>query len=1119
MRYCPRLTFLVILILIPVSLFALRTALIIPPSIVSSETAAASQWLQSIRADAVVFDRFPAVSELEGVSLVWIHLPDSAAYADWHSEAQARDFLTHYVQSGGNLLLTDYAALLPFDLGFEPERPEIKTLEIEDNWLFDKKGYQSFRGHPVFRDLFGGAFVWDAYQNHRLPTIGYFDDAFPQKGKVVAVEKSYITIHSDRKLLIEHPLNNSRILSLGGFVYFSRENRLQYKLEKLLKNCIGYLQEEEHSTPLTYWHPYQNKPHQFAVYSDPVSSGTEKIIFNDNPDLLLNRQGTDNWYDVSGRRALIMGKEKGGIDELWVHPFRVLRDYRVGMVEADSVTWLDSLSPKIEIRPESFSRLYPLEKGELSEVIVPSLNKAGAVIQYHYSGEAPIQLVVGYRSDLRWMWPYDENAIGNVWYGYDTGLQALHLKDSAEDFCCVIGANRPPIQHKEGQFEAMSWQNNEFSGKPTAANQVYFSGLYELQPGDGGILNFAVVGTNTGRADALKDYHNILSAPVELRQEAAAHYQDLLARTVSVESPEPEFNRLWKWAIIGTDRFMVHTPGVGKALVAGYATTAKGWNGRHEISGRPGYAWYFGRDSEWSGFAIDNYGDVNLVREQLEFLQKFQDLSGKIFHEISTSGVVHYDASDATPLYIILAAHYLRQSGDLDFIRSSWPYLQKALNFLYSTDTDEDGLIENTNVGHGWVEGGKLWGAHTTLYLAALWAQTLNDAAYMAELLNKQELTDKYRKQAQQVRNILNSDFWNEEEQFFYYGKYADGTYNPEKTVLPAVAMYYELLDTKKVAAMLQAYASNSFSADWGVRILTSESPLFNPNGYHYGSVWPLFTGWTSLGEFAYGRAGQGFTHFSNNMNIKNHWALGFVEEVMNGEKYQPSGVCPHQCWSETNILHPAIHGMIGWKPDAPHQSAVLYPQFPQHWDSVTVNNLRAGSSRIQVKMKRTATEESYQIRLLEGDPLQIHFRPAISNGISRAAFLLDNQEISRSGSSTGTDSPEISFQLSGENRITIQQQGIAGMLPVLPDPEIGERSEGYRIISEERTRSTYKVTVEGKTGSSHIFSLRVFSQGIGSIRNGEILESSSPSIVNFRVTFPPADMPFIKQQVILGLK
>ena len=166
------------------------------------------------------------------------------------------------------------------------------------------------------------------------------------------------------------------------------------------------------------------------------------------------------------------------------------------------------------------------------------------------------------------------------------------------------------------------------------------------------------------------------------------------------------------------------------------------------------------------------------------FLQKYQDLAGKIFHEISTSGVVHYDAADATPLYVILAAHYLRASGDIGFIRESWNHVQKAMSFLYSTDTDQDGLIENTNVGHGWVEGGKLWGAHTTLYLASLWAQALKDAAYLANHLGEFDLARKYQNNYSDVIHIINNDFWNETKQFYYYGKLSDGNYNSEPTVL-----------------------------------------------------------------------------------------------------------------------------------------------------------------------------------------------------------------------------------------------------------------------------------------------------------------------------------------------
>ena len=43
---------------------------------------------------------------------------------------------------------------------------------------------------------------------------------------------------------------------------------------------------------------------------------------------------------------------------------------------------------------------------------------------------------------------------------------------------------------------------------------------------------------------------------------------------------------------------------------------------------------------EWNGHA--DYGDAREnVRKILEMFIKYQDLSGKIYHELSTSGLVH----------------------------------------------------------------------------------------------------------------------------------------------------------------------------------------------------------------------------------------------------------------------------------------------------------------------------------------------------------------------------------------------------------------------------------------------------------------------------------------------
>jgi glycogen debranching enzyme len=1089
----------------------------------SKEDQAAVNWLER-------HERFIPVkihlqnnpSELDNVDIIWAHIPDSSAYENWKDDIQSVSILKSCYDNGAKLLMTGYAALLPYELGIESNKPEINIINVKDNWLFDKKGLHSRMGHPVFDGLFGGAFIWDGYEDQKLPRIGYFGDNFPEKGRTLAVEKSYITIHPKRRLMIEYQSEKGRLLSVGAYVYFSKKNRLQYKMEKFLENSLLYLYGEFDDQKATYWEKIDCKPETFQAAGQEILPSQERDLENlPQTDLILKLDHPqNNFYDVAGRRALVMGKENGGIDEIWVHPFRILRDYQAGIISGDSVMWLKKIPVQVEIRPESFTRIYKTSFGEIKEIIYPSLEKAGAVIHYQANTSGQIQLIIQFRSDLRWMWPYDEFALGGVYYGYDEKLNTLHVKDKSGQFYCIFGADVKPVQQLSGAYGKISFEENTFKGEPTELNQVYHSAIFSLNAENGYCLNYIAAGTNQGREEAADDYRALITRPREEYINLVNHYKNLLDNYLTIESPDEEFNRLWKWTLVGTDRFFVHTPPLGKALVAGFATTGSGWSGGHKNCGRPGYCWYFGRDSEWSGFAIDDYGDFKIVKSQLEFLQKYQDTSGKIIHELSTSGVVHYDAADATPLYVILAAHYLRASGDMAFIQKSWGHLKKAMDFLYSTDTDDDLLIENTNVGHGWVEGGKLWGANTTFYLAGLWAQTLKDAAYIASHLDRNELSEKYNTHAEKVQKILNGDFWNVREKFYHYGKFSDGSYNPEKTVLPAVVMYYNLLDDEKVKDVLKHYAGNGFSTDWGVRILSSKSPLFNPKGYHYGSVWPLFTGWTALAEYEYGNSIQGFSHILNNLYIKNHWALGYVEEVMNGAVYQPSGVCPHQCWSETNILHPAITGMIGWKPNALENTAELKPRFPLHWDKVQVNNLRIGKALIQMQMDRQINETCFTFYLKEGGAVKVLLNPEIPDGMIIDKILVNGQEISLDTSlKRGVLSNPIEFMLAERTNIILKHRKGIGMIPQISRPKPGDTSQGYRIIDMKLEGGSYNVEVEGKSGSTGTFAVKIFDQSIQSIEGASVEKIQENGIVAIKVLFEKSKQEFVKKNIKIKLK
>ena len=1100
----------------------------------SAEQRAALRWLREndhFRVRPLDLDAQASVPRETDV--LWLHLPDSSAYAQWKGrQSQAAQRLRAYYENGGRLLLTNYAARLPHAMGIEPKAPEKRTLDVENDEHNDKKGYQSFRGHPVFtRGLLGGGPLWDTNENHRLPRIGYFEEQAPKRGRVAGVERARTAVRTANKLLIEYDHGAGRALAAGAFIYLDRPNALRMKLHRFLENALLYLSGQltaaEESGPLpnedlkTYWPQMENVPQSFSTRSEPLSSTALRTLpVRPHKGLSIKGDATpDQFWDLAGRRALIMGQEDGGIDEVWTHPFKLLYDYDAGLVLRDSIAWLDEMPPpRIEVRPESFTRVYQTPRGPLKEIIYPSLQGSGGLA--HYEADRSVRLVVRFKSDLRYMWPYPENALGNVYYAYDEGLDALHVRDKSGDFYSLMGGDLSASHHLSGPYRNVRWSNGELQGTPTDENQVYHASLYELGASNDYTLNYVFAGTNAGKQAATTDYRTILKHPNETLSELAEHYQNLLNERVTLDTPNDSFDRYFKWALVGADRFVFRTPHLGTGLTAGYATTNP--QGGTWASSTPGYAWYFGRDAEWVGLAFDAYGDFEPVKKQLELLQRFQDLRGKIFHALNTAGpgVQQYNAADATPLYVVLAGDYLRASGDRAFIRQSWPHLKQAMDFLYSTDTDGDGLIENTNVGHGWVEFGALGGAHTTFYLAGVWAQALEEAAYIAEQLGKDDLHRQYAADAQSVRQQLNTDFWNDEQQFFYQAKKHDGGYTSASTILPTVPMLFDGVEPAKARPVLQAYASNRFSTDWGTRILDRTSELYDPSSYHAGSVWPLFTGWTALAEYTYGRPANGFMHIANSLFIKDDWALGYVEEVLNGDRYESDGVTHHQAWSETAILHPAISGMVGWKPKAPARAATLQPQFPVHWNQAEAQNLRVGSSAVDLRMERSSAATRYHLTLTEGSPVEINLAPWLPAGQRITEATVNGQSVATTDQRTrGRLAEPISFRLTDEATVTLRHTGGVGMAPVVPHPQPGDTSNGYRIIETTLDGDTYQVTLAGRAGSSHEFHLRTFGQPIAAVE-GATLADGAPEegTVQLEVSFEEAQDPFVRTTVTVQL-
>ncbi|MBC8435932.1 MAG: hypothetical protein H8D88_00050, partial [Bacteroidetes bacterium] len=430
----------------------------------------------------------------------------------------------------------------------------------------------------------------------------------------------------------------------------------------------------------------------------------------------------------------------------------------------------------------------------------------------------------------------------------------------------------------------------------------------------------------------------------------------------------------------------------------------------------------------------------------------------------------------------------------------------------------QDHLIENTNVGHGWVEGGSLFGSHSSLYLTGCWAAALEEGAIMAAALKDRE-ADSYKQEVKLLRNIVDRKFWNYSSGFYSYGLNMDGSYRTDPTILPAVPAYFGVLDIDKTRFVLNQYASNAFSTNWGARIIGEDSPMFKPTGYHCGSVWPLFTGWTSLAEYRYGNYIQGFTHIMNNLNVYKNWGYGYVEEVLNGAEYQPSGVCSHQCWSETMVLQPVIEGMLGLEIEAQHNTIHLSPRLPANWDSLRVEHIRMRNQFLNFSFSRDSTTLHWHFTFTGETSVNLEFMPVVPPGTQIKQVLVDGKEYPFASFTTSRfRTLQVNLKIDGESTVEVKYHGGISILPQVYNPTPGDLAEGLRIIDAYRKGSNYLIDLEGLSGSHDTISVWSYFPITDTLMNAKIVSQKGP-ITKLLVDFEGADEKYMRETILLRQK
>ncbi len=758
-------------------------------------------------------------------------------------------------------------------------------------------------------------------------------------------------------------------------------------------------------------------------------------------ELTLSRIA-QNWQflDAVGPHSALLGREDGNF-EAWIYPLKLLRDFHLTFHLAGHVVPADSLPRTVTVRPESTSIRYVYDSFSVCETWFAPLHDTGAVVTLQLESSEPVAIEASFTPDVAWMWPAGLGAGYSAW---DSTLGVFSFGEEEHRFYAVAGSPQASDLHQAYATNYSSATIDAFQFGPAVKGAATY--------------HFVLAASFKGKKEATDLYQKLLGQYRQLQQEAREHYQHYLETTVSLSLPDRDLQTAYDWSRISEVQGLVDDPFAGEGLIAGY-----------DLSGfnhRPGFSWFFGRDSMWTALALDSVGDFQTTRTALEFLAKYQGEDGRIPHEVpQTVSLVPwfklypygFASADATPLYIIGAADYVRASGDLAFARVKWDSLWRAYQWLRST-FGANGFPKNQGIGHGWIEGGPLLPVSSELYQVGVAIQAQQSLADLAGWLHKPE-AQSLAQELPALKRRMEAAFWSPEKNIYGYALNSEGKRIDRASVLGTVPMWFGLLDQQRGQQFLSELAAPRHQADWGMRIIAEDDPMYDPTGYHFGSVWPLFTGWASVAEYGYHRALPAYANLRANAQLVFDGSPGRATEVLSGRYYTPVATSSsHQIWSSAMIVSPLLRGMMGLTVDALNSSVRFEPHVPAYWTDFAIRKVPMGatsdssSTTLTLSYHRSPGEITLQVTRQGSQRVQLEFLPSFSPRTRVLSAQIDGKPASFKAVDPNQADQHIVMlvPITGDRTaIRVRLQGYFGIAYPYVAPAMGAVTSNLKFVSE----------------------------------------------------------------------
>jgi glycogen debranching enzyme len=433
-----------------------------------------------------------------------------------------------------------------------------------------------------------------------------------------------------------------------------------------------------------------------------------------------------------------------------------------------------------------------------------------------------------------------------------------------------VDGNRLVLGYQREKFVRETWVT---SSAPAEIDEKGFRFRVHLEPHGEWRTAFDVLAAVDGAEGSktktkYKDVHDTPTPNVGMS------LQRWMASAPQLHSSWTDLERIYERAMVDLAAlrfFSRYTP--GEALPA---------------AGLPWFMALFGRDSIITSFqALPFVPELTsttlrvLAMRQGTRRDDFRDEEpGKILHEARWGEMTafeerphspYFGSSDATPLFLVLMDEYDRWSGKHDLVTKFEAEARAALKWIDEYgDRDGDGYVEyerrNKETGienQCWKDSWDsiLFGdgtlAKTPIAVCEIQGYVYDAKRRCARLAREfwgdSDLANRLEKEAAELKQKFNRDFWIPGKQFFALA--LDGQKRKVDSLTSNLGhlLWSGIVDEDKAEACARHLVGPQLFSGWGVRTMASDQGGYNPIGYHVGTVWPFDNSLVALGLRNYG--------------------------------------------------------------------------------------------------------------------------------------------------------------------------------------------------------------------------------------------------------------------------